>query len=232
LEASEVMFIVFGAIVLLICILNAHRWSEHGEFVVAVAAVVVVAAYTYYAREGVSEANLQARLMRENNIVSERAFVGGVQLNAIPALAAEDRKTKIVAIQLVLSNSGNTPTKNFTGLIRCVPSVEALSEPWALLHNGTAPEPVPNFIMPHGNAFMTCTFPADQMVQVQDGKLHAYVLADITYRDRVDPNASHRTEFEYEVATVTLDPDKGQWGGASLTPKGKHNCADEECPAD
>lgn len=73
---------IVSLLIVLICIRYANRWSQNGQFVVAVVAVLVVTAYTYYARKqaietvaAVNAATEQAKLIRENNIVSQRSFI-------------------------------------------------------------------------------------------------------------------------------------------------------------
>lgn len=204
---------------------NSQRnWLDHA----AVWAAVVAAIGAAFAAGGSA---YQAYLTRANNVVSQRAFVSVVSLQYALAVATEDRSTKVVGMQLAITNSGNTPTKDLSVLIRCVPSVEKFDEPWSLLHS-TPTEHIPNFIGPHATLLLTCAFTAAELEQSMNGKLHPYLLADIQYRDRLDPTALHRTQFATELIDITVDAAKGAWGGATPVPRGRHNCADEECPAD
>ena len=51
MQATEWIYCILGLAVVALCIWQAKRWGEHGRFIVDVVAVVVVIAYTYYARQ-------------------------------------------------------------------------------------------------------------------------------------------------------------------------------------
>jgi hypothetical protein len=70
--------------------------------------------------------------------------------------------------------------------------------------------------------------------------MHLYLLGDISYGDRLDAKASHRTQFAYEIMDINIIDQQFLPGTqivvaplnvrASMTTRGDHNCADEECP--
>jgi hypothetical protein len=78
----------------------------------------------------------QTRLIRSNNIVSQRAFLYvGSNFTPLPAIAGE-AKGPVVYIINQLIYGGNTPTKDLHFIYRCAASVDALPEPWVLLYQG------------------------------------------------------------------------------------------------
>lgn len=233
---SEVIAIGLAAIAFMACVIFARKTRDPVQFLVGTATVVVVGLYTYFAyeqadstREAVAKATEQTKLMRDNNIVSQRAFVYAAPTAGFAAFDVKDRTAKLVGMNVPFINSGNTPTKDLELLLRCVPSVEALAEPWAVMHNETKPHS-PAVIPPHGNTSAMCTFQAEQFIQVKRGAMHAYVMAEVTYRDRLDPTVRHVTQAEWELSNPLIDDAATTWNGAQWANIGKHNCADEDCP--
>jgi hypothetical protein len=195
----------------------------------------------------------QTSLIRSNNIVSQRAFVYvGSNFTPLSAFAGET-KAPVVYIFNQLINGGNTPTKDLHFLYRCAPSVDALPEPWVLLYQGT-PEKVPMVLGPKASTAMGCYFTVTQLKDMEVGKLHGYVMAEIFYEDFLDLETVHRTQYSQEMTSVNLTyppnapttpnttnaPNTPSTAGnpgtlnpqffAILVPRGKHNCTDDDCP--
>src|SRR5215831_4398603 len=76
---------------------------------VAVAAAVAAAASSY-----------QAYLVRDNNIVTQRAFVYAEAPRLIVSLDPKDRSSKILNLFIPLANTGSTATQDLEFLVRCV----------------------------------------------------------------------------------------------------------------
>jgi hypothetical protein len=130
-------------------------------------------------------------------------------------------------VTVALTNSGNSATKELKYFIRCTTASEALAEPWPLVFREKV-EKLSQVIGPHASISARCTFDPQQLQEIAAGKLHGYVLGDVTYRSRFDDKPLYRTQFSWLLADVRLDPS----GQIALTavPQGQHNCADEECP--
>lgn len=182
----------------------------------------------------------QTYLIRSNNVVSQRASVY-VDYQLIVSKGMTKEKTPFLNIQIPMINSGNTATKNLKFLIRCAPSTDALPEPWVLLYREKI-ETLPQIIAPHQTARVICGFPLDQIEAVKAGKLHAYLMGEITYFDRLDDYTLHRTQFDWEIIDVIFTDEKiDPVTKAVIVPeridlnaqgRGQHNCADEDCPKD
>jgi hypothetical protein len=136
------------------------------------------------------------------------------------------------------TNNGNTPTKNLQLLTRCALSTDELQEPWSDIHRGPTPygKDVPVFIGAHASQTSGCSFPWEQVVQIRDGKLFGYLLSDANYFDRLDQSVSRKTQMALHLAHIEIQPKTNPAMPPVVIPLlwaiGKHNCADEECPAD
>lgn len=179
----------------------------------------------------------QAYLTRQNNIVSQRAFISIENPNVITALDSRDKTTKILSLWIPFVNSGNTATKELNLFARCAPSTDAMPEPWVLLYREKV-ERKPQIIGPHQTGKAYCTFPMDQIIQARAGSLHLYLMGEVIYRNRLDASAIHRTQFSWELIDINIiEPPKGPGIPEALPtvavnfkPIGIHNCADEDCP--
>jgi hypothetical protein len=180
----------------------------------------------------------QTYLIRDNNIVSERAFIFNDGPQVSLALYTKDN-TKRALMAVPFINGGNTATKGLTTTIRCVPSVEALPEPCVLLYREKVKR-TPEVIGPHQSVRVYCGFPIDQLRQIRDGKLYGYLMGESVYRDRLDDSVTHRTQFSWEVTDINIEdpppdvfaipPNAAPKVQMNFVPRGQHNCADEECP--
>ncbi len=170
----------------------------------------------------------QAVLAKQNHALAQRAFVHVSGPQGATAPDPQDRAAASLTVTARFTNSGNTPTKNLRFFMRCTSASELVEEPWKLLFQDKI-EKLPQVIGPHATANAQCAFSAGQLRQISEGKLHGYVLGDITYHDRFDDKTLHRTQFSWRLSNVRIDPVSGS---VTLTavPQGQHNCADEECP--
>jgi hypothetical protein len=170
----------------------------------------------------------QAVLAKRNEVLNQRAFihVAGPLTSVVPD--AQDRSAASLLVTAVLTNSGNTPTKDLRFFIRCVTSGTPVDEPWTLLFQDTI-EKRALMIGPHATANAQCTFSPTQLWQIGEGKLYGYVLGDIAYHSRSDDKTLRRTQFAWRLSDVRLDP-VGCSVALTAVPQGQHNCADEECP--
>lgn len=170
----------------------------------------------------------QAMLARQEHVASQRAFVhvAGPQTAVVPD--AKDRSAAALLVTAVLTNSGNTPTRNLRFFMRCVTASTPVEEPWTLLFQDKI-EKLSLMIGPHATASARCTFTPTQLWQIGEGKLQGYVLGDIAYTDRFDDKTLRRTQFAWRLSDVRLDP-AARTVALTAVPQGQHNCADEECP--
>jgi hypothetical protein len=176
----------------------------------------------------------QTHLISGNNVVSERAFIA-VAMGQIQVVNAMNPRA--VNFPAFLINSGNTPTKRLRVTFRCVPSATELPEPWSLFNqNAEKVEHYPAFVGAHGTSPTGCSFSWDQIQQIVDKKLFGYLMADVSYFDRLDPTIPHRTEMDLFISqAVIISPTatNPNYGFEALwEARGQHNCADEECPAE
>jgi hypothetical protein len=170
----------------------------------------------------------QATVAKQNYVRNERAFVHvtGPQTAIVPD--PQDRSAAALLLTAVLTNSGNTPTRNLRFFMRCVTASAPVEEPWTLLFQDKI-EKLSLMIGPHATANAQCTFSPTQLWQIGEGKLHGYVLGDVTYHDQFDDKTLRRTQFAWRLSDVRLDP-AARTVALTAVPQGQHNCADEECP--
>jgi hypothetical protein len=170
----------------------------------------------------------QTMIIGSNNIVSQRAFVYPSASQLLSVLSPQDRAVTSAAVIVALTNSGNTPTRDLEFLIRCAISVDSLQEPWGLLYQGPI-ESLPQFLGPHATTTAVCSFPINQFQKITKGELHGYLMGDISYRDRLAPDIWHKTQFSEELTMGNFDETTKVSSGLFVI-RGRHNCADEECP--
>lgn len=213
--------------------------------------IAVITLFTVLAYTGIQ--GCQTRLIYDNNVVSQRAFIsigfksGGINFSA----ATLGKKLTVAGISSALSsggdiesvsfiadiaNGGNTGTKNLTFFLKCVPSTERLQEPWVLLYQGVNnPAKTPQFIGPHASAQTTCGFSGDDIRAIAAGNRFGYIMVDVSYKDRL-VEEWRKTQATATIAQVQWVPaveSSGTIGTApsvTLVTYGQHNCADEECP--
>src|ERR1700687_541395 len=95
-------------------------WQKQENYV---ALVTLVAVLTY---TGVQI--WQTSLIRQNNVVSQRAFVSPQLLGLYPGFNPE--KLPAMGVFVTLDNNGATPTLDLISKIVCEPSVTKAIEPW------------------------------------------------------------------------------------------------------
>lgn len=211
---------------------SAKHWHDHAIVWAAIAAALGAAA-------AAAMSGWQAYLTRQNNIVSQRAFVYVDSPQLAVTLDAKDGVTKNLLFSTALVNSGNTATKNLEFYVRCAPSLESLPEPWVLLYREKITA-VPQIIAPHQTVRANCTFPLTHIQQIKEGKARGYLMGEIIFRDRLDDSALHRTQFSWEIMDVNIfeQPRNPATPNVDVPPnvfvnlqsRGQHNCSDEDCP--
>jgi hypothetical protein len=205
-----------------------RHWHDHaiawGAVAAALGAALAAVANGY-----------QAYLTRQNNVISQRAFINFDGINLAMSI---DPATNVrnVSIFTRLTNSGNTATKDLGFFIKCAPTVDPLAEPWVIFIREKVQKQA-QIIGARQTFPAHCVFPLDHMRLVSQGRAHSYLLGEITYRDRLDESLPHVTQFSWELTDVTIiDPpasapaDTPPTANVSFQPRGAHNCADEDCP--
>jgi hypothetical protein len=213
---------------------HEHRYYRLATPIATVALIVscISAGFTWWQASLIRESN---EITRTNNVVSQRAFVNisyaGIYLSPTPV------EPKAANFFFNITNSGNTATKELKVVGKCAPSAEDMQEPWALLYQQPTSPTEPGFIGPHQPITNGCSFSFEQIRAMSDGKLFGYIMFDIGYRDRLDDRIQHKTQmtmFLQQVAITQQTPNPQQPTVNSVTflgvNRGKHNCADEECP--
>jgi hypothetical protein len=122
---------------------------------------------------------------------------------------------------------------------KCAPTFEALSEPWVIMEKGNI-EQLPQVIGPHQTLSTQCGITLSHLKEMNVGKAHGYLMGEIIYNDRLDESTSHITQVAWEIIVVDIGeklpnpkiPNDDPVPDISLqfVPKGRHNCADEDCP--
>jgi hypothetical protein len=181
-------------------------WQKPNNYI---RAATLLAVFIYTGIQG-----YQTYLIRANNIVSQRAFVYAEYTTAHHGHNHGDHDTPGWAMIFTMINSGATPTKGMTSYIRCVPSLDALPEPWPLLYREKV-DYRPQVLGPHGTATLQCGFPDSQIQEALDGKLRLYILGDIHYRDRLDDSVPHRAEFAFDAFKIWNQQHRGISGRAT-----------------
>ncbi len=170
----------------------------------------------------------QALLARHALIESRRAFVSvsGPQVAAV--FDSQDNTLKSVGLTVLFANSGRRPTRDMNFFVRCVTAGTPQTEPWGLLFQDRI-EKQPLVIGPQGSATAQCAFSGNQIREMSEGKLHGYVLGDITYHDRRNGKTLRRTQFSWRITDIRIDP-ASKTVALTAAAHGQHNCADEQCP--
>jgi hypothetical protein len=209
--------------------MQQRHWHDHA-LVWSTAAAALAAALA------AGSAFYQAYLTRQNNVVSQRAFV--YVDNPLMSLGFDPSRNKVLALQPQLINSGNTPTKDLELFIRCLPTVERLADPFVLFQKSSA-QRVPQVIGPRQTVRAICAVPLEHIERMAAGRAFVYLMGEITYRDRLGDNVLHVTRFSYEMRDVTIAKPEVPAGtnasevlpviSANFVPYGLQNCTDEDC---
>ncbi len=205
-----------------------RRWLDHLLVYATIAAAISAATAA-----GIG--GWQAYLTRQNNIVSQRAFVY-VEGPEIVHVISKTTGEPGVNIFIAMKNSGNTATKDLSVYFRCATSTDVLAEPWVLLYREKTAG-LPQIIGPNQTVRSVCFFSKTQLKQMNEDKLHGYLMGEIVYRDRLDSGNLHRTQASFAlidlfVADAPKEAPPGTKGNILIgfVPTGQHNCADEDCP--
>jgi hypothetical protein len=141
---------------------------------------------------------------------------------------------KAIFIRFSLTNSGNTATRNMRAILDCRPipyGDKSRNEPFSLFHWDDKIA-VPEIIGPKQTIEIgPCGATPEAILNAQMGIAPIYLMGEIRYQDRVIPWAQHVTQFSQEMAVLEFDTHT-----ATIIAKtrgvGRHNCADEDCPAE
>jgi hypothetical protein len=218
-----------------------RHWLEYIAVLLSAIAIIIAgiaAVFTWWQASLIKDSN---DISRQNNVVNQRAFVYSTMTQTF--FSPDPNDPQAVNFSLIMTNSGNTATRNLIFFLKCTPSAEDLQEPWSILYQGKDTiVQIPQFIGPHASVQVACSFSFDQIKQMFAGKLHGYIMLDITYHDRMNFEPIHQTNMALKLTqivlrlpeTLTLSDGKTQITPTSfltaLEPRGRHNCADEECP--
>ncbi len=171
----------------------------------------------------------QWRTAHKALVVSERAFIHLGDVTTVNARDPDPKKGDFLAMVTRLANSGNTRTRGLELWIKCVTSPTKLIEPWGLLHQ-EAEEHLPQVIAPKSSVPVICSFKKSEVADMVDGKQFGYLMGDIRYQDIFEPLTQHLTQFSLLVTINKYTETPFSVGDTQLSPVGKHNCADEDCP--
>lgn len=145
-------------------------------------------------------------------------------------------------VRVMWENSGNTPTKDLTVENGCVFSDTLLSDPYntpeATFWGQKSPRQLHKyqmFVGPKQSTYAVgCLFPTFLQVLNQAfmntllPNEHIYLIGRAEYRDTLNPDYLHITEYCRMVVAMTIDDKLSHMTGDTI-PCVEHNCADEEC---
>lgn len=161
----------------------------------------------------------QTDLIRANNVVSQRAFVFSEGWGNIASAINPKNKSESLSIQYAMVNRGNTATAGMN-----------------------EPTQVSQIIGPHASVPVSCTFSMDHVGRMAHEDEAGYVVGEVRYWDRLDSSLENRTQWAIDIHVDRFIPgnlqflDNGNWTGnpsaisVTFSPRGSHNCADEDCP--
>jgi hypothetical protein len=177
--------------------------------------------YTVYMR--------QAGIMEKQTaitIATNRAVVNFHAMGDIQGPGTDEYNFKI-------GNDGNATTKNLTIAVDCVWS-DVKDEPFELLETSVN-NAVPDLIAPKQEVQISASHPGDcrldalRLVQIITRTKHLYFLGNVHYRDEIAPEILRTTQIAKEL--VINNPGDSKPTTSSVS-RGRHNCADNDCPND
>lgn len=130
-----------------------------------------------------------------------------------------------------VQNSGNTSTYHLIGSVQCinVNSNTTVGDPFNLfVWNSNDMMPIiigpkqQRDLLPRDTT--SCDISQDVVNKIYSGSTLRFVAGEVVYYDRINPICRRVTQFAEQIVirgTVM-----------SAIPRGKHNCADEECPGE
>jgi hypothetical protein len=137
-------------------------------------------------------------------------------------------------LEFVWENSGNTPTRNLTVRIACIPADGA--DPAQFRFDD--PKLTGSFLLPPKGVVVQgdCPITYDEMVVYAHRTKNLTIIARATYGDISDPTPTHITEYCAMLHGLVGNPVEGMAPGqqrairnTSMEVCRTHNCADEEC---
>jgi hypothetical protein len=140
---------------------------------------------------------------------------------------------KVFGVWFRVINNGNTSTKNFPATVMCKSTdIKDLPEPF-ILFAWDDKRAVSDIIGPKQTKdFGPCNLLPEEVRKLNEGALAMYLLAEVRYRDLIDPGVPHVTQFSQRLYVSDLDEKlptpKFNWSSDSV---GRHNCADDDCPS-
>ena len=198
--------------------------------------LIAVSIYTVITAALWCNSNRQLAAIVQSNRISQTSFVSA-QRAYMYYDGVNYAKTEIspgvftFSISPKISNSGNTPTKDLTIKVNC----------WLDQQQKQNLDEFRTQNIDRQNGFygprailqaIECDYTLDQAKAILNKTLHSYAVADIRYKDFVDPNPNapeHVTQFLLEFMISHLDETGGGLTGGTAQ-RGKHNRADENCP--
>jgi len=210
------------------------------EIVLAIALIMVGAAQVciYLRQAGImqTQANIAADSIKQNAVVN-RAFVNFDSFDFVSVDTGPSGPGKVVGIWFNAINNGNVSTKNFKALVSCISVPAVKAEPFELFKWNES-DAIPDSLGPKQKSSIgsrECQLISHDMIRnIQSGKSFMYLLGEVQYRDRIDPEPLHKTRISQQlyVSAVSTD-EKGLIHFLhSWESRGRNNCADEECPND
>jgi hypothetical protein len=214
--------------------LKASHWVE---ILLTVALLIVggTQAFIYWRQAGImqTQADIAAKQV-SISAATERANVIFEDVKVLSVDTSPATSGKVVGVFFYVSNSGNTQTKDFRAISYCkpLPARDTTEEPFSLFvwDDKLA---VSNLIGPKQKKDIgACNVMLDQLPQIQAGDVVMYLLAEVRYKDRIDPNRPHKSRMSEQLFVSGVHTnDKGIAEFVHSTePKGRNNCADEDCP--
>jgi hypothetical protein len=200
---------------------------------------IAILQYSVYTRQaGImqKQADIAAR-QNDIAIAADQAFINFETFNFVSVDTGPAGPGKVVGIWFNVANSGNVSTKGFKAIVSCkvVPSAEARPEPFELFKWDESIA-IPNVVGPKQKVDISSedcgAITHDTIRDIQFGRSFIYLLGEVQYRDRVDPKPLHKTRISQQlfVSAVSTD-DKGVIHFLRSTdPRGRNNCADDDCP--
>jgi hypothetical protein len=203
------------------------RWAKIGGiFTIILAAVAFITACIFYAQYyAMMQANTDNR---EAFTAGQRAFLFVSETTVLPTITNDGKQTLRIFPKWM--NSGDTPTKNLQIFSFC--EVDANSFDFRNPKNPTADIIGPKQTKANGNCD---AIPGT--IELKSGIVGSFAVgAKAVYYDIFDRNIKHVSEFcatfpitqiyNARDGTVTMS------AGGTFTYCPKHNCADDECPAE
>jgi hypothetical protein len=136
---------------------------------------------------------------------------------------------KVIGVSLGITNSGNIPPRNLKFAVACPPrdAAQAISDPFSLFSPDFSTALRENVGPKQVVRLGACSLHADEVLAVQSGKTHRYVVAEAIYQDRLTPGM-RITRFSAQIFFSNFsDADHPfNWNSES---RGNNNCTDEDC---